>query len=92
MESPGTAPGSDPIITGAFIAIVRASPNKTNIGRGAPHRKTQDKSARVFFETRVLFEKRSPPQALRSTQIRIKKGAQSFPRAPLIRSKFRNRL
>jgi hypothetical protein len=32
VESPGTAPGSEPFITGAFIAIVRASPNNINIG------------------------------------------------------------
>ena len=32
MEPPGTAPGSDPLITGAFIAIVRANPNNPNIG------------------------------------------------------------
>lgn len=32
VESPGTAPGSEPCITGAFIAIVRANPNSLNIG------------------------------------------------------------
>ena len=33
VESPGTAPGSDPIITSAFMSIDRANPNATNIGR-----------------------------------------------------------
>ena len=35
MEPPGIAPGSGPLITGAFIAIVRANPDKANIGRRA---------------------------------------------------------
>ena len=39
VEPPGTAPGSDPIITGAFIAIVRANPNIPDIGRGGALRK-----------------------------------------------------
>ena len=34
MESPGTAPGSEPRIMGAFIAIVRVAPDKSNIGAG----------------------------------------------------------
>ena len=32
VEPPGIAPGSGPLITGAFIAIVRANPDRTNIG------------------------------------------------------------
>ncbi len=32
VESPGTAPGSEPCIMGAFIAIDRVAPNNTNIG------------------------------------------------------------
>ena len=32
MEPPGTAPGSEPIITGAFIAIVGVAPDTANIG------------------------------------------------------------
>ena len=32
VEPPGIAPGSGPLITGAFIAIVRANPDMTNIG------------------------------------------------------------
>ncbi len=32
MEPPGIAPGSGPLITGAFIAIVRANPDTPNIG------------------------------------------------------------
>ena len=39
MEPPGTAPGSDPRITGAFIAIVRVAPNTINIGAGRSRRK-----------------------------------------------------
>ena len=35
MEPPGTAPGSEPIITGAFIAIVGVAPDKDQYrGRG----------------------------------------------------------
>ncbi len=34
MESPGTAPGSEPRITGAFIAIFLVAQNKINIGVG----------------------------------------------------------
>ena len=32
VEPPGTAPGSEPFITGAFITIVRVAPDRTNIG------------------------------------------------------------
>jgi hypothetical protein len=32
VESPGTAPGSEPLITGAFIAIVRVALDTCNIG------------------------------------------------------------
>ncbi len=32
VEPPGIAPGSGPLISSAFIAIVRASPNGSNIG------------------------------------------------------------
>jgi len=35
VEPPGTAPGSDPLITCAFMPIVRANPNSANIGAGA---------------------------------------------------------
>ena len=34
MESPGTAPGSEPFIMGAFIAIVPVARNTSNIGPG----------------------------------------------------------
>ena len=34
MESPGTAPGSEPRITGAFIAIFPVARNSFNIGVG----------------------------------------------------------
>ena len=43
VESPGTAPGSEPFIMGAFIAIVRVAPDKTNIGRVVVGRKVVDK-------------------------------------------------
>lgn len=39
VESPGTAPGSEPFITGAFIAIVRVTPNTANIGARLGRRK-----------------------------------------------------
>jgi len=39
VEPPGIAPGSSPLITSAFIAIVRASPDPTNIGRQGYRRK-----------------------------------------------------
>jgi hypothetical protein len=32
VESPGTAPGSEPFIMGAFIAIVRVAPDSFDIG------------------------------------------------------------
>ena len=35
MESPGTAPGSDPIITCAFMSIVGANPDSADVGRRA---------------------------------------------------------
>ena len=34
VEPPGTAPGSDPFITSAFMSIVRANPNGVNIRSG----------------------------------------------------------
>lgn len=34
MEPPGTAPGSDPLITGAFMSIVPVAGNVANIGAG----------------------------------------------------------
>ena len=42
VESPGTAPGSDPLITCAFITIVRVAPDKTNIGADARRLKAAD--------------------------------------------------
>jgi len=39
VESPGTAPGSEPFIMGAFIAIVRVAPDRVNIGWGGGLRK-----------------------------------------------------
>ena len=39
VESPGTAPGSEPFIMGAFIAIVRVAPDRVNIGAGEGARK-----------------------------------------------------
>ena len=42
VEPPGTAPGSEPIITGAFIAIVGVAPDNANIGRPVGWRKARD--------------------------------------------------
>ena len=39
MESPGTAPGSEPCITGAFIAIGQVTLNTCNISARAGLRK-----------------------------------------------------
>ena len=39
VESPGTAPGSEPLITGAFIAIVWVTPSTANIGVSGALRK-----------------------------------------------------
>ena len=39
VEPPGIAPGSGPLITSAFIAIVRANPDRTNIGTKASNSK-----------------------------------------------------
>lgn len=39
VEPPGTAPGSDPLITCAFMSIVRANPDSRNIGAASPTRK-----------------------------------------------------
>ena len=36
VEPPGIAPGSGPLIAGAFIAIVGANPDRTNIGAVPP--------------------------------------------------------
>ena len=39
VEPPGIAPGSGPLITSAFIAIVRPKPDQTNIGTAVRHSK-----------------------------------------------------
>ncbi len=39
VEAPGTAPGSDPLITCAFMSIVRANPDRSNIGAAILARK-----------------------------------------------------
>jgi hypothetical protein len=41
VESPGTAPGSEPRIMGAFIAIFLVAQNIANIGAGLGLRKRQ---------------------------------------------------
>ena len=41
VESPGTAPGSEPFIMGAFIAIVPVARNRINIGAKRRLRKRQ---------------------------------------------------
>jgi len=40
VEPPGIAPGSGPLITSAFIAIVRANPDGTYIGPSNPDSKS----------------------------------------------------
>lgn len=50
VESPGTAPGSEPCITGAFIAIAWVTPDGSNIGEGAGLRKAQPKSQARLLE------------------------------------------
>ncbi len=42
MEPPGTAPGSDPLMTSAFMSIVRVAPDRRNIGgRGGLRKRPQ---------------------------------------------------
>lgn len=53
VEPPGIAPGSGPLITSAFIAIVRPKPDQTNIGLVRTHSK------------RRLFGREFFPQTLR---------------------------
>lgn len=43
VEPPGTAPGSDPLITCAFMSIVRANPDAWNIGAARAACKRQDR-------------------------------------------------
>lgn len=59
VESPGTAPGSEPFITGAFIAIVRASPNKLNIGAGGALRKGAMTKVRIGEEFGLCHAERA---------------------------------
>ncbi len=54
MESPGTAPGSEPCITGAFIAIDRVAPNNTNIGGARGGRKWAKKNAPEDFQNKTF--------------------------------------
>ena len=58
VEPPGTAPGSEPFITGAFIAIVPANRNTVNIGGRSGGRK--DRHAAPQNETRA--PKRNAPK------------------------------
>jgi len=46
VEPPGIAPGSSPLITRAFISIVRASPNPPNIGAKGPAGKEEAAAGR----------------------------------------------
>ena len=54
VEPPGTAPGSEPLITGAFIAIVRVAPNRPNIGarparlKAPPHAHPKSRAPIIF--------------------------------------------
>ena len=59
MEAPGTAPGSGPLITQPFIAIVRANPNLTNINPPPWDLKTGNPSTlarRKGMENRPIIE------------------------------------
>ena len=68
MESPGTAPGSEPCIMGAFIAIVRVAPDKTNIGRHSRRRKA---SGRVGFHPTARLRASRNMRPVRLTKIYI---------------------
>ena len=46
VEPPGTAPGSEPFITSAFIAIVPVARNRSNIGDRRPRDKGRNARAR----------------------------------------------
>ena len=48
VEPPGIAPGSGPLITGAFIAIVRANPDMTDIGSQPSRSKGAASSASIL--------------------------------------------
>ena len=53
MESPGTAPGSEPRITGAFIAIFPVARSRINIGVG--WRLCKREGGHVLCAFRVLY-------------------------------------
>ena len=58
VESPGTAPGSEPPIAGAFITIVRIAPDPVNIGALPPRAQAARRaSGQKFSKTFAnLFE------------------------------------
>ena len=72
MEPPGIAPGSGPLITGAFIAIVRANPDKTNIG-------TEASNSKVLGDSAQNGASRSHGPAVQSTSSMISAGAGAGP-------------
>ncbi len=59
VEPPGIAPGSGPLITSAFIAIVRPKPDRSNIGGSPPHSKRIERRAQSRLARNVSCLKRS---------------------------------
>ena len=59
VESPGTAPGSEPPIMGAFIAIVRIAPDKVNIGAAAGPRNGNAQNPDLIFSNSSTSRSRS---------------------------------
>ena len=64
MESPGTAPGSEPRIMGAFIAISLVAQNIANIGVGVGFRKRLRAVCNAcFLRALSVHTKNRTPQA-----------------------------
>lgn len=62
VEPPGTAPGSDPLITCAFMSIVRANPDAWNIGVAQAACKRQDRRPAGIAAMRAGRHDRDPPR------------------------------
>ena len=86
MESPGTAPGSEPRITGAFIAIFPVARNRFNIGVGWGLCKQFGICVlRAFYVLFTCFIRAYDNQRIR----RIKKARAKLLRGPFGRVGFR---
>jgi hypothetical protein len=59
VESPGTAPGSEPRITGAFIAIFPVARNMINIGAGWGRCKRFGAVIRCMFSVHLAYDIRA---------------------------------